>query len=174
MSKLQPDWRQIAGFAIQEDGSMGIVWLTHDTEWDVVRVHHAVAFKRAVLAVVAGELNRKPWIPVAWENKEFCDTLLNDYRCNMLRDRSLDTPAAAERLTNEIWERMETGRFKISPTSDEYIHEQKGYNRLQAKLPRQTHPLMAATRHAIDQLPYARTEKSTGKTKIMYPKVSIA
>lgn len=172
---INKDWRQIAGLSFQDDGSMGLVWMSIDTEWDVVRVHHAVTFKREVLAIIAGELNRKPWVPVAWENEEFALSLLDGYKCNMLPDRSLDTRLEAERLTNEIWERMRSGRFKIGPSLEEWIEEQKRFNRRDSKIPRETHPLMAATRHAIAQLQYSRTEQSLrGKKRDMYPKVAIA
>ena len=167
-------WRQIAGFSILDSGVMGIVWISVDTEWDVVRIHHAIKLERELLAVPAAELNRKRWIPVAWENEEFAQKLQDDYGCNMLPDRSSDSAAQAEVLTNAILERMKTGRFKYGPGADTWAKEYKAFNRDSGQIDRDNFPLMAATRHAVAQIQYARAEVSSKSGKRLYPKVAIA
>ena len=167
-------WRQIAGFSILESGVMGIVWISVDAEWDVVRIHHAIEMRRESLALPAAELNRKRWIPVAWENEEFAEKLQDDYGCNMLPDRSGDDQAQAEVLTNAMLERMKTGRWKFGPGADTWAKEYSAFNRDGGAIDRDSFPLMAATRHAIAQIKYARAEQSSKSGQRLYPKVAIA
>ncbi len=168
---IQDGWKRVAGIHIQDDGDLAAVWMALDGDSDVIHLYDCCVFKREVLAVIAEGMNaRGRWIPVGWTNKELADKLL-DRGCNMQPDPSDDSESMAEIISRDIWARMRSGRFKVDRRLKEWLDEYKTFNRQDSKVPRDTHPLMAATRHAIDQLQYAKAE-STRSTKINYPKLA--
>ena len=159
---------------MQDDGTMAAVWLAHDPDSDVLHLYDACLFRREVLAVIAEGLNaRGRWIPVAWVHQEVADELVNR-GCNMLPDPSKETEAMAEVMSREIWERMRSGRFKVDKRLSEWLEEYRTFSRKDAKVPEQSHPLMAATRHAMGELAYARAEQAYRSATKNYPKISIA
>lgn len=169
---IPDNWKRVAGIRCQDDGSIAAVWMARDPDTDVVHLYDACLFAREVLAVIAEGLNcRGRGIPIAWDNKEIADRLL-ERGCNMLPEAAPDTDAMAEATSREIWERMRSGRFKVERRLSAWLDEYKTFNRTESKVPRDTHPLMAATRHAISQIEYARAERA-GVKKKAYPKVAI-
>jgi len=170
---IQPHWQRIAGLRFQANGDAAAVWMARDPDNDVVHVYDACRFTREVLPVIADALNaRGRWVPVAWENKEIADKLL-DRGCNMLPDRTVETDALAETMAREVWARSRSGRFKVDSRLKEWQDEFKTYNRVDEQVPRDTHPLMAATRYAVGSLEYARAERSWKQSTKTYPKVAM-
>lgn len=167
--------RRIAGIHAQEDGLIGAVWLAHDKDADVVEIYDACLFQREVLAVIAeGMVARGRWIPIAWHRdaKEFADKLL-DRGCNMLSEPSIETEVMAEVASRDILERMETGRFLVVSRLKNWIDEAR-FSRSDGKVPRSSHPLMAATRHAYGQLEYAKRQAKRGQQQATnFPEVSM-
>jgi hypothetical protein len=172
---IAPEWRRIAGLQVQAFGEVAAVWLAHDKDSDVVHCYDACIFRREVLAVIAEGLNaRGRRIPMAWEPdaKDMADKLL-DRGCNMLPKFEKHTEAMAEFVSRDIWERMRSGRFKVDKRLKEWLDEFNSFSRKDAKVPLETHPLMAATRHAMAQIDYAlRLEPKRTKGN-NFPKVSI-
>lgn len=172
---IDPSWRRIAGIHLEEDGTSGAVWLAHDKDMDVIHVHDACLFQREVLAVIAeGLIARGRWIPIAWPKhaKDFADHLLNR-GCNMLPEPSDDTEAMAEVYALDIQERMRTGRFKADKRLQNWFSEFGSFYRADGKVPRSSHPLMSATRHAVAMLQYARRQGPLGKRRVNYPRISM-
>ena len=169
---IEDEWTRIAGIHIQEDGEVAAVWMAHDKDSDVIHLYDCCLFKREVLAVIAEGVNaRGRWVPVCWVNKELSDKLLVR-GCGMQPEASDDSESMAEVNSREVWGRMRSGRFKVDRRLKEWLDEYKTFNRQDSKVPRNSHPLMAATRYAIDQLPYAMAHKSLNNKK-MYPKLAI-
>lgn len=170
---IEPHWKRIAGLRVQPDGDIACVWLAHDKDADTIHLYDACLFRREVLAVIAEALNaRGRWVPVAWNDKATSDKLL-DRGCNMLPEAAQDSQAMAEVISRDIWERMRSGRWKVDKRLGEWIEDFETYNRDGQAVPTGTHPLMAATRHAVEQLEYARRLAPRGKNRAMYPKLAV-
>jgi len=139
----------------------------------VVRLVDSCVFKREVLAVVAEGLNaRGRWIPVAWDDKDISEKLL-DRGCNMLPDSCYESATMADVAAREVLELMRTGRFKVRKELVNWLDEYKTFQLENGNVPRGTHPLMAATRHAVSQLEYARALQSMKASNKTYPKVAM-
>lgn len=172
---VKTDWRRIAGIQPQEDGTIGAVWLAHDGNTDTIHVYDACLFRREVLAVVMEGLNaRGRWIPIAWPRsaKELADQLL-ERGCNMMHEPVEDNQAAAEVGALEVWGRMRASRMKVEKRLGEWREEFRTYQRQDGKVPLDTHPLMAATRHAVMQIEYALGEATRFGTSKNYPQISV-
>jgi hypothetical protein len=172
---LKPEWRRIAGIQPQDDGTIGAAWLAHDRETDTVHVYDACLFRREVLAVVMEGLNaRGRWIPIAWPKaaKTLSDQLL-ERGCNMLYEPVDDSQAMAETANLEVWERMRSHRLKAEQRLGEWREEFRTYQRQDGKVPLDTHPLMAATRHAAMNLDYGRRQSTARSNQRNYPRLAI-
>ena len=157
---INPSWPRIGGFSVLPNGEMGVVWLSLEPEWDILRIHQAVKFDRPHIGIIASELRRHPWTPVAWANEEFAENLRREHKCRMLQHGIHETQEKAEELTNVIAERMETNRLRINSACTKWAEEFESFRRgvRTSQVPRDSHPLMAATRHAVAMLKYARPE----------------
>lgn len=172
---IEADWRRIAAIHCQDEGEIAAVWLAHDKAADGVHLYDCAIFRREVLAVIAEGLNaRGRWIPVAWEAgaKPIADKLL-ERGCNMLPDPLKETPAMAEVVSRDIWERMRTGRFKVEARLAEWLDEYKSFYRNETQVPLKSHPLMSATRHGVASLEWARRQHRKGRKPVNYPRVAI-
>lgn len=174
---IDPYWKRIAGVHAQTDGTIGAVWLAWDTDIDLVHVYDACLFKREVLAVVIEGMNaRGRWIPIAWPKsmKEISDKML-ERGCNMTHEPVATSQEMAEAISLEVWERMRSHRMKVDKRLGEWLEEFKTFQRQGQKLPVETHPLMAATRYAVDLMrDYARRQQPKQRGKpTNYPEVSI-
>lgn len=169
-----PDtWKRVAGMYVRDDGDIGCVWIARDKDRDLVHLYDACLFQREVIAVIADALNaRGRFIPVAWTHKEMADALL-ERGVNMLPERCDDSDAAAEIAARDVWARMRTNRFKVERALQDWAQEFATYNREAQKVPRDTHPLMSATRYAVQMLPYARRSVPAGGRKAHYPKLAM-
>jgi len=170
---IPDDWPRMAGLHVRQDGDVGCVWLAHDKDRDLVHLYDACKFEREVLAVIADALNaRGRFIPVAWTHKEMADALL-DRGVNMLPESCDDSDAAAEIASRDVWSRMRTKRFKVERALQDWAGEFETYNRESQKVPRDTHPLMSATRYAVQMLPWARRSVRGVRQGVNYPQVAI-
>lgn len=172
---LEPGWRRIAGIHAQDDGTIGAVWIAHDTTSDTTHLYDAAIFRREVLAVIAEGLTaRGRWIPVAWQKDatEFADKLL-DRGVNMLPEYCGDSQGTAEVISREVWQRMRTSRFRVERRVGEWLDEYKTFYRDEAKVPLEGFPLMSATRHALEMLAYAMPQQRSGPSGPRYPDVKV-
>lgn len=172
---INPEYKRIAGIHVQEDGTIGAVWLAHDKLDDSIKVYDACKFEREVPVVIAEGLNaRGRWIPIAWrkKDKEMADKLL-DRGCRMLYEGSDDSDASNELVSREIWERMRSHRFTVDSRLKNLIEEMESLNYDEKKkIPSENFPLMAALRHAIQQLGEAKRQ-ITRKTPPIQRRVAI-
>lgn len=162
---IEPHWKRIAGIDSQEDGTIGAVWLAHDTTSDYLHIYDSCVFKREVWAVIAEGMNaRGRMIPIAWKkkDKDMSDTL-KEKGCRVIFEPTKDTDE--EVLSREIWERMRTGRLTVDKRLGDWRGEFQTFRRDKNKIP-EGFPLMAATRHAIAMLRYAkRLDRAKNKIK---------
>lgn len=175
MSKT--NWRHIAGVEIQEAAKIAAVWIGHDKTADCVHVYDGHIFEREVFAVIVhGLQSRGKWIPIAWDKtaKDIADALTRQ-GCNMLVDSAKETPLLAEGLARDIWGRMRIGQFRVDRNLTDWLDEFERFRRLESgEVPREGYPLMAATRHAIGMLDWARKHPRmrAGQRK-NYPEVAV-
>lgn len=172
---IEPYWYRIAGIHVTEAGEIAAVWLAWDRDNDTVHVTDACVFRREVLAVVCEGINaRGRFIPVAWEKnaKALAGELLSR-GCNMTVDPADDNDAMAEVISRTIWERMRSSRFRVNRRLGEWLDEFKSFQRQDNKIPRDTHPLMAATRHAMQRMDDATRQEQRRGAGALYPKLAI-
>lgn len=168
-------WRRIAGIHLQDDGTLAAVWLAQDPLADVTHLYDCAIFRIEIPVVIAEGLGaRGRWIPIAWHKdaEEFSKELLNR-GLNMLPEPCADSQAVAEIRSRDILQRMKTSRFRVDASAAEWLNEVRTFNREESKIPIEGYPLMAATRHAIEQLAYARPQSYGGSKKPNHPKVCI-
>lgn len=173
---LDPTWRRVSGFHLEETGELGVVWLAHDTVTSIVHCYDAAIFRREVPVVIGeGIAGRGRWIPMAWrkQDQEFADKLL-DAGINILPDPCADNQAMAEVLSREVWQRLRSSQFRVDSRVAEWKAEFQNFYRDKSNVPISGFPLMAATRHAVEMLAYARAERMPGSKKPNYPRVPIA
>ena len=167
--------KRICGIHVEEDGSIGAIWLAHNSLDDSVHLYDACIFSREVPVVIAEGLNaRGRWIPIAWHKKsqDMSDKFL-ERGCNMLCEGSDDSDAMAEVVSRDIWERMRTHRFKVDKRLMIWRDEYKSFDKEDSKIPKGNFPLMSATRYAISQLAMARRQVTVKNPRKIKPRMAI-
>tara|TARA_R110000744_G_C19364502_1_gene561753 strand:- start:2074 stop:2592 length:519 start_codon:yes stop_codon:yes gene_type:complete len=170
---IEPEWARIAGLHVTEEGSVGVVWVALNPQNNTLTIYDCSIFDREVLAVIAEGLKGKDtWIPVAWPKsaQELSKKLL-DRGCKMLYEACDESQASIEITSREIEERMRTKKLKVGKELKPWLDEYKTYYRQDSQIPKNSHPLMAATRNAISRLDSA---KKKNKSQILnYPKINV-
>lgn len=173
---IKDHWYCIAGIHALRDGQLAAVWLGHDKPRDTVHVFDCVVMRRSVPVVIAERLNAgdRRWIPIAWhkEAEAMAEKLLL-CGCNTEPDPVVDTDEAAEVASRSITERMISERFKVDRSLEKWTKEFESFRIQDNKIPSDTHPLMAATRHAVSMLEYARRKPKRTGAGVNYPRLAI-
>lgn len=153
--------KRISGLHVDDDGTVGVVWLDLDPVSRNIGCYDCALFDRGemfeLMASAIGGRGRN--IPLAWrkQDKAFADKLL-ETGIDVLPDPCEDTPAMVEVGAREIRGLMRAKRFFFKHDFPEMRREHDAFNRTDGKVPAQGFPLMAATRHALDKLEWARAE----------------
>lgn len=173
----EDSWKRIAGFRVEEDGTIACVWLSLEPAAEVIHVYDCCIWKpqeSATFPVIADAIaNRGRWIPVAWSNKPFADRLLNDWSVNILPEPVEADPAVAVVETREVLQRMKSRQFKAKKGLQPWIDEWRTFQRDGGKVPLGSHPLMTATWFAMSQLQYAKAQKATRMNQKTYPDIAM-
>ena len=170
---IDPSWYRIGGIHCQDSGDIAAGWLAHDKETDTIHLYHACVFKSEPFPMIEEGLNAQGrWIPIAWENKEVADKLL-ERGCNMIYEAVKDSDAVASVTARDIQDRMRTGRFKVAKHLKNWWDEMEAYPTVDGRVPRGTHPLMDCTRHAVSMLSYAKRQAPKKRKNKNYPEVAI-
>jgi hypothetical protein len=172
---IDPSWRRIAGFHVEDDGTIGAVWLAFDTVTSTLHCYDAAIFRAEVQAVVVDAIaSRGRKFPMAWrkQDKAYAKAL-EDAGVRITYEPAEDTQSVAQVITREVWQKLRTGQFRVERRLQEWLREFKNFDYKDSEVPMNGFPLMAATRHAIEKLPYARPEKVPGQTKQKFKKVAI-
>ncbi|MEQ8504595.1 MAG: hypothetical protein RIB80_04665 [Rhodospirillales bacterium] len=172
---IDPHWRRICGLHMTDDGDLAAVWLAHDRDVDAAHLYDCCVFRREVMAVIAEGINcRGRYMPVAWERgmKATADQLL-ERGVNVLPELYVEDDSMAEVMSGDVSERMRTGRFKVERRLQEWLDEFRGFSRRDGKIPRDTFPLMAATRCAVAQVKYAKPAARARRQTLNHPKLAV-
>lgn len=157
--------RLIAGLHVEEDGRIGVVWISVD-DLGVFRVKDAALFRNEHFAVVAdGIAARGRWVPIAWgkSSEAFVAKLKKDYGCRTLTDPCSDNEAFVKAMTNQLVQALTNSRLRVeSPTIGEWLNE---YDQVQSlgDVPKDGYPLMSATRYAMEEVKRARPNEPKRK-----------
>jgi hypothetical protein len=173
-------WPRIIGIDFGFDHPFGAAQLAWDRDSDTVYVISDYSESRAIPAVHAAAI--KPWgawVPVAWPHdglnteKSTGDELRKDYSTAgllMLPNKATNPPDAAqgqqegeggnsvEASILDMYERMETGRWKVFKTCKHWFAEQRLYHRKDGKIVKLKDDVISASRYAHMMLRHARTE----------------
>lgn len=155
---MSDSWWRICGLHVEEDGTVGVVWLGHDRTTSVIHCYDCALLKSEPLAMISsciGSRGRK--IPLAWRKQDepFAKKLELD-GIDVLPDPCHDNQSWAEVITREIWQKLRTSQFVLEENFGELRNEYELFNWNDSQVPMQGFPLMAATRHAIEKLDWAR------------------
>ena len=175
---IESHWARIAGVHMEDNGTVGAIWLAHDTVTGVAHLYDAALFRTEVPVVIEDGISaRGRQFPVAWaeKDKEFADALLNG-GVNMLPDGCKDNQAMAELISRRVWQMLRGSRFRVDKRVGQWLREYKDFFRDEAAIPLKGFPLMAATRHAIEMIDWAVPESrymSASASKQNAPKLAI-
>lgn len=172
---IEAEWKRIGGFHMEDDGTVGVVWLAHDTLTSIVHCYDCALFKREVEAVISTGIGaRGRHYPMAWcEKDKGMANILDEAGINVLPDPSPNDPAMIEIISRGIWQRLRAQQFRVDKSVGEWLEEYRTFFHDESKVPSKGFPLMAATRHAIKMLEWAEAEYSPGRYRTNHPKVAI-
>lgn len=159
---IEPSWKRLCGISVQDEGQIGAVWVAVDPMTDAIHLYDACVFRLEVISVIAEGLNaRGRWVPIAWEKsaKAMRDKL-EERGCRTMSEPYDETPAIAEVISRDIWERMRSGRFKVDKRLQVWLDEFKSFQRVDGKIPEEGYPLQAATRAAVSQAQHGKRMES--------------
>ena len=173
---IEPQWKRIAGVHFQAGAAgAGAVWIALDPQTDVAHLYDCALFPTEPAIIIAEGLNKHgKWIPIAWEKaaKPLADQLL-DRGCNMLSEPVEQTDVQAEAASRDVLERMRSERFRVDRRMTAWLDEYRDFQRDEGKVPTKGHPLMAATRYAVANIAYARSQNRGRKDQKNYPTVAM-
>lgn len=166
---------QINGLDFGWDHPFAAINLAHDRDSDCVYVTKAYRERRATPAIhVAAVRPWGDWVPCAWPH----DGLQHDkgsgkQLSQMYREHGLamldhhathdEGGTGLEAGLLAMLERMQSGRFRVFPTLDEWLEEFRLYHRRNGIVVKERDDLMSATRIAIMMLREARTRPRAHK-----------
>ena len=171
---IEGTWKRVAGLHVQDDGDIAVVWTAHDKDTDTIHLYDAAMFKQEIMAVIAEGLNaRGRWIPIAYPEKakEIAEELLKR-GCNTLPEAYKETDAVREMTARDIQERMRSSRFKVDKRLQNWQDEFKTFYRDESQIPK-GFPLMSATRHAIANLEWAKSNMRRRSNQRNYSRMAI-
>lgn len=183
--KVPSHWARICGIDFGIDHPTAGVWLAHDRDTDTIYVYDEYRRTDALISTHASAFRRKDpekHIPVAWPH----DGLKRDGKSGeqtakaykregvnlMLESARYEDDKggaqAVEPAVQEIWDRMNSGRWKVFSTCQTWLEEKRMYHRKNGVIVDSGDDLMAATRVAVMQLRSARTQRS-GRPSVVVP-----
>jgi phage terminase large subunit-like protein len=176
-----PDhWRRIAAIDFGVDHPAAVVWIAHDEDADVAYVYDCYKAADQAALYHAERIKRAgAWIPLAWphdgvnRDKGNATQLIEQYIAHGVNalprsaryDEETGGSQSRWRMTNEIIERMLTGRFKIFSTCTELLKELQRLHRNGIVIEATDDDLESAMRYAMMDLRHAipRAEAAVGE-----------
>lgn len=155
---IEAHHKRIAGMHVTKTGDIALVWMAVNPDTQNIHIYDSALFHIEVPAVIAESMNnRGRWIPVAWANQEMMRQF-QERGVRMLPDPSSITSEMAEVVSRELWERIRGKRITVDKNLKGWAEEAKSLSREKGLIPNDSHPLMAATRIAMQQIKFARRQ----------------
>ena len=157
---IEPHHRRIAGMHVTKNGDIAIVWLSVEPVTGHIHIYDDAIFKAEVLAVIAEGINaRGRWIPLSWSHEEIKNSL-QERGCKTLPDPASSSDEMAEIVSRDLWERIRTKRISVDKRLKDWLEEAQSLERTDGKIPKDSHPLMSATRIAMQNIKSAKRQQS--------------
>lgn len=171
-------WPRIVGMDIGIDHPFAAVWLAWDRDSDTIYVYDCYRERNALISTQSSAIKKRgAWIPVVWPHDGLqrdpksgvtISDLYRDEGVNMRPEKFSNPPApnqkegqggqGVEAGIMEIYNRMETGRFKVFSHLHDWFEEKRQYHRKDGQIVKLRDDLMAATRYASMSLRFAITQ----------------
>lgn len=173
-------WARIAGIDFGWDHPTAAAWLAWDRDTDTVYLTDVYSKSQTTIPVIASAIkSRGDWIPVAWPHDGYQvkdamqgEQLAVQYRnegVNMLHEHAQFLPSndadrpssvvSVEAGLQEMLTRMETGRWKVFNTCEDWFAEFRIYRRDKGLIVKLVDDCISASRYAMMMLRYAKIEK---------------
>ncbi len=156
-------WKRIAAIHVEDDGSVGAVWLADDPTTGVVHIYDAAMFQETVPAVICEGMGaRGRFVPVAWRkrDKPMADTLF-EAGINVISEPVEDSVQRISMDSDTINQMLQSQSLRVDRRVSTWMNEYRKFYRQDTKVPDAGFPLMSATRYAIQMLSWAVPEQST-------------
>ena len=186
---IQPHWPRLAAVDFGSDHPFACVWLAWDRDLDIVYLYDSFRQRRKMISENASEIRKRDTdkvIPVVWphdgnqqdpkSSKSYAQ-LYRDEGVNMWFESFTNPPAAGQKKgdlgvevgLDHMWERMNSGRFKVFRGQHEWMEERRMYHRdTSGKIVAIRDDLMSATRYGVQSLRNARVRNMTYTGNITY------
>ncbi len=178
--QLPAHWPRIMGIDFGWDHPFAAVWLAWDRDTDTIYLYDEYRIREKTPKDHVADLREKPgfdWIPVVWphdglqHDKGSGVALADSYRSlglNLLMDKFSNPPGIGEDEGSggngvevgvmEMLTRMQTGRFKVFSTCQQWLQEYRQYHREDGKINNLDDDLIAASRYSVQSLRFAETK----------------
>jgi phage terminase large subunit-like protein len=184
LGEIPAHWKQIVGMDFGWDHPTAAVKLAYDPTADVIHVVNCYRQKEATPLIHAAAI--KFWatgVPVSWPHDALQHDKRGDQFYAIYRDLGLEMLSehaqfpdkrgnSVEAGLAEILQRMQTGRFKIDRTLQQWWEEFRIYHRKDGKIHKERDDLMDATRYAYMMLRYALSSETIRPRPDRYKKHS--
>lgn len=162
--EIPAHWPRICGLDFGWDHPTAAAWLAWDRDADIIYLYDAYKKSKATAIIHAAAIKARGDIPVAWpkdghqSDKGTGINLAEQYRdqgVSMLPDYFRNKPSIADEKGNfsveagvqELYQRMETGRFRVFTHLNEWFQEFRQYYRKDGKINPVNDDLLSATRY---------------------------
>lgn len=170
-------WPQIVGVDFGWDHPFAAARLAWDRDTDTIYVTAEYRERETTPIIHAAAI--KPWgswLPVAWphdglqHDKGSGEQLQKSYKdqgLNMLSERATfeDGSNSVEAGVMEILQMMQTGRWKVFSTCENWLQEFRLYHRKDGKIVKERDDLISASRYAYMMRRLAKVEKTRARTR---------
>ena len=172
-------WPRICGMDIGWDHPTAAVWMAWDRDTDTIHVYDVYRVRQMTPIVHAAAIKaRGAWIPVAWPHDGLQhDTgsgaiIAKQYRDQgvpMLRQKATHAPERGKKEGTggygveagvlAMFDRMQTGRFKVASHLNDWFEEFRMYYRQEGLIVKKDDDLMSATRMGCMMLRFAKIQR---------------
>jgi hypothetical protein len=171
-------WPKICALDFGYDHPMAAVWLAHDRDTDTIYLYDSFKVRETSVVLQAPLISAKgKWIPTAWphdglqHDKGSGDQLAQQYRelgVNMLPERATFQGGGngLEAGISEMLNRMQTGRWKVFNTNQDWMAEFRIYHRKSGLVNKIRDDLLSASRYGMMMIRYASTEPRTNMGQV--------
>jgi len=177
--QIPPYWRRICGVDFGIDHPFAAAWLAMDPDSDTIHLYSDYRVTGQTPPVHASAIrNKGDWIPIAWPHDglardkgsgvPLADIYRKQEKLNFLKEKFSNPPGpgqvegqggnGVEVGLLEMWQRMETGRFKVHSTCQSFLDEFRQYHRKDGKIVAVKDDVISAARYAVQSLRFAHTQ----------------
>ena len=167
LQDIPKHWKQIIAMDFGWDHPTSAVRLVLDEENDVIHLISAYRQGEAIPLIHAAAIRPwGDWIPVAWPHDALQHDKKGDQFMAIYRDLGLKMLSehaqfpdkrgnSVEAGLMDLLQRMQTGRFKVAASLQQWWEEFRMYHRKDGKVIKERDDLMDATRYALMMIRYA-------------------